>query len=119
MPEISERVECRDVWSWALSWLMTETLAVERRRMQREVVASIAQALSQVDAVQDLHELYQGDSRWCVELARLRFPKDWASLGVHATSAAAFGVRYVELVTGRPIDARQPLPRWISEWAVW
>lgn len=109
----------RDVWSWALSWLMRSTSASERRAKQAEVVEAIKRQLGTVESIEALHDLYTRDSRWCVQVARRLYPADWASLGVHATSAAAFGLRYVELATGKSLDARKQLPRWLGEWAVW
>ena len=69
--------------------------------------------------VEGLHDMYCKDSRWCLQLARQLFPADWPTLGVHATTAAAYGLRFVELMTCRPLDARQALPRWVGEWAIW
>ena len=32
---------------------------------------------------------------------------------------AAYGLRFVEVMTRRSLDARGPLPRWVGEWAIW
>lgn len=109
----------RDVWCWALSWFLKPPSSHDKRAKQAELVEAIAAELRRVDAVEALHEMYGRDSRWCLQLARQHFPRDWPTLGVHATTAAAYGVRFVELMTGRRLDARQPLPRWVGEWAIW
>lgn len=111
--------EMRDVWSWGLSWLARSTTAIERRNKQREITKAIHEHLKRIDSMEALDDLYARDSRWCIYVARTLYPNDWESLGVHATSSAAFGIRYVELATGKDIDARNNLPKWIGEWAVW
>jgi hypothetical protein len=109
----------RDVWCWALSWFLKPPSSVAKRAKQAALVEAIKAELRSVDAVEGLHERYGRDSRWCLQLARQQFPTDWPTLGVHATTAAAYGLRFVELMTSRSLDARQPLPRWLGEWAIW
>jgi hypothetical protein len=109
----------RDVWCWALSWFLKPPSSAEKRAKQAALVEAIKAELRGVEAVEDLHELYARDSRWCLQLARQHFPRDWPTLGVHATTAAAYGLRFVELMTARSLDAKQPLPRWVGEWAIW
>jgi len=109
----------RDVWSWALSWFMRPPNSPEKRAKQAEVIDGIKWHLHSTTSIAALHELYGRDSSWCVQIARRLYPTEWATLGIHATTAAAFGLRYVELTTGKSLSARQPLPRWLGEWAVW
>ena len=109
----------RDVWCWALSWFLKPPSSIEKRVKQASLVEVIKAELLSIDNVEGLHDLYGRDSRWCLQLARQEFPRDWPTLGVHATTAAAYGLRYVELMTRQSIDARQPLPRWVAEWAIW
>jgi hypothetical protein len=109
----------KDVWCWALSWFLKPPSSYDKRAKQAQLVQSIKEQLQGLDQVEGLHDLYSRDSRWCLELARQQFPRDWATLGVHATTATAYGLRYVELMTNRPLDAREPLPRWVGEWAIW
>ncbi|HEV8634109.1 MAG TPA: hypothetical protein VG370_07705 [Chloroflexota bacterium] len=109
----------RDVWCWALSWFLKPPANGQKRARQALLVESIKRELQKVQAVEELHDRYCQDSRWCLQIARQLFPQDWPTVGVHATAAAAFGLRFVELMTGRSLDAREPLPRWVSEWAIW
>lgn len=109
----------RDVWCWALSWFLKPPSSVEKRLKQAQLVEAIKGELHKVDQIEALHDLYCRDSRWCLQLARQQFPREWPTLGVHATTAAAYGLRFVELMTCRDIDAREPLPRWVGEWAIW
>jgi hypothetical protein len=117
--EQRENTGMRDVWCWALSWFLKPPSSFEKRAKQAQLVEAIKRELGKVQAVEDLHELYCRDSRWCLRLARQLFPREWPTLGVHASTAAAYGLRFVELMTGRTLDARQPLPRWVGEWAIW
>ncbi len=109
----------RDVWCWATSWFLKPPASFEKRAKQAQLVESIKAELRTIDQVEGLHDRYCRDSRWCLQLARQQFPREWPTLGVHATTAAAYGLRYVELLTGRTFDAREPLPRWVGEWAIW
>ena len=109
----------RDVWCWALSWFLKPPSSAEKRARQAQLVEAIKAELRGVVTVEELHDLYCRDSRWCLQIARQLYPRDWPTLGVHATTAAAYGLRFVELMTNRPLDARDALPRWVGEWAIW
>lgn len=109
----------RDVWCWALSWFLKPPSSADKRARQAILVESIKVELRAITSIEELHDLYCRDSRWCLQVARRLFPRDWPTLGVHATTAAAYGLRFVELMTGRELDARDSLPRWVGEWAIW
>lgn len=109
----------RDVWCWALSWFLKPPSSRDKRAKQAALVEAIKAELKRVEQVEALHDLYSRDSRWCLQLARQLYPREWPTLGVHATTAAAYGLRFVELMTTRELDARDPLPRWVGEWAIW
>lgn len=109
----------RDVWCWALDWFTKPPTNAERRAKQAIVVQAIKAELASIDAVADLHDRYARGSGWSLDVARRCYPDDWRALGVHAATAAAFALRYVELMVGRPLDATQPLPAWVREWAAW
>lgn len=108
----------RDVWCWALSWLRRPPVSDDKRRAQLALVEAIKERLRDQSTTADLDARYAADRRWCLELARARFPRRWPTLGVHACTAAAYGLRAVELLTGRSIDATAPLPPWLGEWAL-
>lgn len=108
----------RPVWAWSLDWFRKPSSNPERRVKQTELVAAILGALRRVETVEALHLLYQADNRWCAEMALQLFHDEWRAIGVHATTATAYGLRYVELVTGRRLDAER-VPAWLGEWAAW
>ena len=109
----------RDVWSWALSWFVKPPSDPQKRARQTVLIEAIVQQLRGLDTVGDLHTWYTADTRWTLETAKQLYPRDWPTLGVHACTGAAYGLRYVEIQTGQRLDARQPLPTWIGEWAIW
>lgn len=109
----------RDVWSWALSWLTRPPADAQKRAKQMTLVEGLTTRLRDLDTVAGLHERYCRDSRWCLLTAEELFPRDWPTLGVHACTGAAYGLRYVELMTARRLDATAPLPTWVGEWAIW
>lgn len=110
--------EMRDVWSWALSWFVKPPSDAAKRARQAELVGAYLVELRSISTVEGLHERYCRDSRWCLDVARRLFLRDWPTLGVHACTATAYGVRYVEILTGRALDPRN-LPAWVGEWAIW
>lgn len=119
----------RDVWIWALSWFSKPPSDAAKRSKQAALIQAIKDQLAHEGSVEEigavwrriggLHDLYCQDSRWCLQLARQMFPREWPQMGVHACTAAAYGLRYVEMMTGKRLDAREPMPRYIGEWAVW
>jgi hypothetical protein len=116
--ETREETGMRDVWSWSLSWFRDTPTSKEKRARQAALVTAIKRELAGIGTVPDLHDRYCQDSRWVLLLARERFPREWPTLGMHACTAAAFALRYVELVTGADLDATYSLPRWVGEWAI-
>lgn len=110
--------EPREVWLWSLSWLLKPPTSAEKRARQTALIGALVADLRAVDTIPGLHDRYTSDSRWCLAIARRMFPVEWPTVGVHACTAAAHAIRYVELLTRKTLDARS-LPRWISEFAVW
>jgi hypothetical protein len=108
----------RDVWSWALSWFRKPPSSPAKRLKQAQLVAIYLEMIRDAEDVPSLHAHYCADSRWALTAAKALFPREWPTLGIHATTAAAFGVRYVELMTGARLDPLN-LPQWTSEWAIW
>jgi hypothetical protein len=116
----TDRTGCRLVWSWALGYLRKPPADPARRAKQRVLVAVLAGDLRDVDTVAGLHARYADpeQARHCLAIARGVYPGEWPALGIHACTAAAYGVRFVELQTRQRLDARR-LPGWVGEWAVY
>ncbi len=122
--------DMREVWCHSLSRFSKPPSSLERRAKQATLVQLIKDELVKrenvklqtepdLNRIDFLHTTYCSDSRWCLNLARQQFPNEWPHLLVHFTTATAYGLRVVEQMTGQQIDARQPLPMWIGEWAIW
>jgi hypothetical protein len=116
----TDRTGCRLVWSWALGWLVRPPVDPDKRAKQATLVAAIAGGLRDVDTVADLLARYDDpeNGRHYLAIARGVYPGEWPALGIHACTAAAYGVRFVELQTRQRLDARR-LPGWVGEWGVW
>lgn len=108
----------RDVWGFGLAWFRRPPSSAEKRAKQAELVnALLARLREEVHDLDALDEAYCGASRARIQLARTLFPTEWPSLCLHAVSGTAFGLRYVELITGQRFDARD-LPPWLGEWSI-
>ncbi len=116
---VSHSCEMLDVWCWALSWYIKPPINVEKRAKQSALVYVLKTELYDISSNHELIIRYRSDSRWTLHMARKTYPRDWPTLGVHAVTAATFGIRHVEIMTNRVLDPRRPLPMWIGEWAIW
>ena len=111
-------MDIKDVWCWALSWFLKPPANPDKRGKQAVLVQTIKLELKNIKDVPSLHERYASESPRCLIIAREIFPNEWTTLSAH-TTAAAYGLRFVELMTRREINATKPLPRWVGEWAIW
>jgi hypothetical protein len=115
----------RSVWSWSLSWLIRSASSLPKRDMQITLVDAILSDLRHLDTIPSLHHCFEADRRWCVTIARRLYPADWGRLGIEACTAAAFGLRVVELAYPwrgkvQMESIREGKGRYtLGEWAVW
>ena len=96
---------------WALS---TSGSPMSSRRLW-----AINQVRAELRAVGDWRTLvlYSAQEGFeCAERLAERNPDAWLGLDAHAVMTAAYGVRFVDLLTGRDIDLARPLPYWLREW---
>jgi hypothetical protein len=107
----------RDVWSWALGWHRRPPTSRDKRDKQSILIGHYLAVLRAVDTPAALHAHHAADQRWAVNLARATFPREWTALGIHACTAAAYGLRYVEMQTCKTLDPAR-LPTWLGEWAL-
>lgn len=123
--------EIRDVWSWALSWYIKGGESAKHEK-QTAVIRALLTELRHLDTLTLLDTHYGSDARWVVVLTRRLYPTDWATLGMHAMAAAAYGIRYMEIVYGlrrregedglviEPEELTKGQGRVVaSEWACW
>lgn len=84
--------------------------------------ALIGMALDRLRAYRTLAELNAAyvdwDSTWIAEEAQRRFPHDSQVWDTPYTESTAFGLRYLELISGQRIDPAQVPTAWLREWVL-
>lgn len=112
--------EIINVWSLALSWLSNPRFQHEEQEFlrEKELVEAIHARLMGINSVKTLLYLHIRNKNWCTNIAQSLFPADFNRLRPNLALAAALGLRWVELQTGKQLDPRKQLPQWLSEWAV-
>ncbi|MBI2942193.1 MAG: hypothetical protein HYY04_17310 [Chloroflexi bacterium] len=111
-------LQMRPRWSEALwRYLRAPRLTAQRER-QADVIDAIKQQLVDITSPADLCIHYQTSLSLCQQVADALYPDDPFLADLHRTRDVAYGLRYVELVTGRPLSAFDSLPAWLGEWAV-
>jgi hypothetical protein len=109
--------EMHDVWQWSLACLIRKPKDIGLRLKQCTLVNNIKSRLIVPDKPH-LYHMYCMDSRWCQAVAQETFPNDWAQITVHYPTAAAYGLRFIELNYGREITAQYPPDKFVGEWTV-
>lgn len=94
-------------------------LRISGSPMSSRRLQAINQVRAELRAIEDwralvLHSAQEGFER--TERLATRNPDAWLGLDAHAVMTAAYGLRFVELMTGRDIDLARPLPYWLREW---
>ena len=110
----NDHSEAREVWTLAVAWYLRPERPTEKRAKQAAIVDAIKCELSSVRSVATLHDLYSRDAHWCRQIGHRLFPGEWSTLGIHAATAVAFGLRYVELVTGETLRVFEPSNHWLD-----
>lgn len=105
-------------WRQALRWLLSPPTNPETRARQCLAINRVLVDLRFLANLELLHQAYASHSTKTMHVAHVRelFPDDWYKLNVHTCVAAAYGLRYAEMMTGHHLDPRTP-PRWLGEWS--
>jgi hypothetical protein len=104
----------RDVWKAALEWYIYYR-DVERKPKLAIVVMAIKDQLQEVATIGDLGRHYAGDHRLRTAAVAELYPRDWW-LDTQQIEDVAYGLRCMELATGKRIDLRRWMPsRWLVE----
>ncbi len=102
----------RDVWLSGLEWFSYYT---HRQRKPRftAIIMDMKAALAGITSVDELAQHYVSGHTLChASVARL-FPNDWW-LETQQAEDTAYGLRCIELTTGKSVDLGQGLPsRWL------
>lgn len=104
----------RDVWKSALEWYIYYTDR-ERKAMYAAVIMGVKDRLQHITNKGDLFRHYMATDGLCEEVVAEVFPgKDW--LDYRQTEDVAYGLRALELSTGKKFDLMRKSPsRWLIE----
>jgi len=110
--------EMRQRWSEALWRYVHAPRLTDQRARQADVIEAIKQQLNTVESTSLLWRHYQSSAAMCEQITTALYPEEPFLADPHRTRDVAYGLRYVEIVTGRRMSAFDGLPSWIGEWAV-
>ena len=106
----------RDVWKSALEWYIYYTDS-ERKEKYATVIMGVKDRLSHISNKGDLVRHYMTTDGVCESVVAQLYPNElW--LDARQTEDVAYGLRCLELSTGKRIDLSRRLPsRWLIETA--
>jgi hypothetical protein len=104
----------RDVWKTALEWYIYYA-DQERKLRYAQVIMGVKERLSNISNKGDLMRHYMNTEGLCESVVAEIFPGElW--LDVRQTEDVAYGLRCLELSTGKRFDLRRRAPsRWLIE----
>jgi hypothetical protein len=109
-----ERGTVRDAWKSGIEWYIYYTNR-ERKAKLAQVIMEIKRQLDDIKTVGDLGRHYTGEHHLVHQAVEKLYPKEWW-LDTHQAEDVAYGLRCIELATGRPIDLTRGTPsRWVVE----
>lgn len=104
----------RDVWKSALEWYIYYGDRA-RKAKYAAVIMGVKDRLSSIKTKGDLVQHYMNTDGLCEDVVRQLFPtEDW--LDIRRTEDVAYGLRCLELSTGKRFDLMRRSPsRWLIE----
>jgi len=104
----------RDVWKSGIEWYIYYTNN-ERKAKFALVIMDIKQQLGHIQTMGDLGRHYATSPGLVSQSVKKLYPRDWW-LDTHQAEDVAYGLRCIELSTGKKIDLTKGAPsRWIVE----
>ena len=104
----------RDVWKSGIEWYIYFS-NTERKVKFARVIMDIKAQLGHIQTVGDLSRHYAESHDLVKQSVKKLYPKDWW-LETHQAEDVAYGLRCIELATGRPVDLAKGTPsRWVVE----
>lgn len=104
----------RDVWKSALEWYIYNNDSTEKERYAR-LVMEVKQELSHLSNKGDLFRHYMTVDGLCERVAARLYPGEFW-LDARRTDDVAYGLRCLEISTGKRIDVTRKAPsRWMLE----
>lgn len=104
----------RDVWKSALEWYIYNNDSAQKEKYAALVMA-VKQQLSHITNKGDLFRHYMTVDGLCEKVAKEMYPGEFW-LDARRTEDVAYGLRCLELSTGRKMDITRKAPsRWLLE----
>lgn len=104
----------RDAWKSGIEWYIYYTNTERKVRLAR-IIMDIKGHLNDIKSVGELGRHYGEEHDLAHQAVERLYPRDWW-LDTHQAEDVAYGLRCIELVTGRCIDLAKGTPsRWVVE----
>lgn len=104
----------RDAWKSGIEWYIYYACDERKARLAR-VIMEIKHKLDGIDTMDDLGRHYAGEHHLVHQAVKKLYPKDW-KLETRQAEDVAYGLRCIELSTGRHLDLAKGAPsRWVVE----
>jgi hypothetical protein len=91
---------------WDGPWLQRRLRAIDRLKGELAAIREPGALLARSSSLAWLE----------AERLAAQNPTEWRGVNRAMVAQAAYGLRYVELVTGREIPCRWPFPAWLRDW---
>lgn len=116
-----EGIVMRHEWSESLWRFRRAPRNTASRGRQVEVIAAIRDLLDPIRSTATLAAHYRAATSVAAarSVAKELHPDDEVLRDLRRTRDVAYGLRYVELLTGADLDPTLGLPYWLGEWAVY
>lgn len=104
----------RDAWKSGIEWYIYYTNPERKAKLAR-VIMEIKSQLDGIQTIGDLGRHYGGEHHMVQQVVQRLYPQEWW-LDTHQAEDVAYGLRCIELATGRRIDLTKGTPsRWVIE----
>lgn len=104
----------RDAWKSGIEWYIYYTNNERKAKLAR-VIMAIKSQLDSIQTIGDLGRHYGGEHHLVQQAVQKLYPHEWW-LDTHQAEDVAYGLRCIELATGRRIDLTKGTPsRWVIE----
>ncbi|MCA1597550.1 MAG: hypothetical protein LC769_00780 [Chloroflexi bacterium] len=104
----------RDVWKSGIEWYIYYTNN-ERKAKLALVIMDVKAHLDDIQTMGDLSRHYATSPDLISQSVKKLYPRDWW-LDTHQAEDVAYGLRCIELATGKKVDLTKGTPsRWVVE----
>lgn len=104
----------RDAWKSGMEWYIYYSNGERKAKLAR-VIMTIKSRLDGLSSMGELVRYYSEDHQLVHDVSKALYPKEWW-LDTLQAEDVAYGLRCIELATGRHVDLAQGMPsRWVVE----